>query len=451
MKAYRVGVNLKLGLIVAAVLIAVASLWYTNRLANRLQQDAEDSIELYARGVKHSLETQFEGINPYPDEWRELLDVLTVRSVREALRETGGVDDATLERWRQALLWARSMPPTGETDFVNNEIIYPRRFSVPAILTDLEMEEVSAYNNIEIPRLPSQADTTAFLLAAAREMDRAVEPYVVDIEYQGEVILTQLVHYGESQAIRQLRRLPYLQLFFVGLFILVGYLGFSYVRRSEQNSLWVGMAKEAAHQLGTPISSMMGWVELLRESDDPTSRQTADELDNDIRRLQRVANRFSKIGSRPNLVPTDLGAVVGSVADYMRRRLPRHGRGVDLVVDIPEGLTVPLNAELFEWVIENLIKNALDAIEHAPGRITLSARILADQVQLDISDTGKGIDKRQSKNIFRPGYSTKKRGWGLGLSLAKRIVESYHGGSLELAGSRPGEGSTFRITLKRTG
>jgi len=257
------------------------------------------------------------------------------------------------------------------------------------------------------------------------------------------------MHYGESSLVTAVRWFPYVQLGFVSLFVLVGYFGFSYVRSSEQKSLWVGMAKEAAHQLGTPISSLMGWLEVLRakESVDESERLTFDEIEKDIQRLTRVSSRFSGIGSLPKLDEQSLKPVIENISEYMRRRLPQGGKTVELSIDIPEELKAPLNAELFEWVIENLLKNAIDATLFEQGKIDISAKKMDGNVLIDVSDSGKGIDRRQWKNVFRPGYSTKKRGWGLGLSLARRIVEDYHGGSLVLLHSRPDEGTTFRITL----
>jgi signal transduction histidine kinase len=279
-------------------------------------------------------------------------------------------------------------------------------------------------------------------------MDQVHTPIPIRLRF-GDTELVQQVHYGESRLVRQLRIFPYVQLFIVGLFILVGYLGFSYVRRSEQRSLWVGMAKEAAHQLGTPLSSLMGWVELLRSGslNALQQREAFDEIEKDVDRLRRVAQRFSEIGSMPRLERQPLAPVLHATADYIRRRMPSLGKQVVLVVEAPEGLQLPLNAELFEWVIENLLKNALDAIEGSQGEIAIRAYVQGRAVHIDVHDTGKGIERREWKNIFRPGYSTKKRGWGLGLNLAKRIVEDYHGGTIALVYSKPGQGSTFRITL----
>lgn len=446
MNAYRWGVNLKLGLILSAMLIAVGSLWYTNRLANRLQQNETAIIELYASAIRHLYASQMTTLNPYQAELRDLEALLDDPRSRNALSQFPRGDEDRISGFRKAIGWARSMPPTDQTNFIFNEIIATRRFGIPAITTDNEMSEVAAYNNIDLPALGSAEDTTHYLLRRAAAMTK-FEPFPVELEFDGRVVLSQQVHYDESDTIHQLRILPYVQLFFVGLFILVGYVGFSYVRRSEQNNLWVGMAKEAAHQLGTPISSMMGWAEVLGSMEDDSVRQVSDEMAKDIGRLERVASRFSKIGSRPELAPKSLRTAIEEVADYMRRRLPHQGRNVTLRVDVADHLVAPLNVELFEWVIENLIKNALDAMDGGDGTITIGAEEADGRFVVDVADTGKGIDKRDWKNVFRPGFSTKKRGWGLGLSLSRRIIEEYHGGLLALHFSKPGEGTTFRITL----
>ncbi|HEX8298334.1 MAG TPA: HAMP domain-containing sensor histidine kinase, partial [Rubricoccaceae bacterium] len=266
----------------------------------------------------------------------------------------------------------------------------------------------------------------------------------------------QRVFYGESPLARLIRLFPFVQLAVVGLFVLVGYLGFSYVRRSEQSSLWVGMAREAAHQLGTPLSSIIGWVELLRLGDDaPPAEMVADELERDVDRLKRVADRFEKIGSTSALVPTPLGPVLEAVADYMRPRVSAAG-GVTLSVDSEAGLAAMLNADLFEWVVENLTKNALDAMEgveppRGGHRVDTTAALEGGRVVVRVRDTGKGMDRATARHVFRPGFSTKRRGWGLGLSLARRIVESTHGGTLTVEATRPGGGTTFRIELDPTG
>jgi signal transduction histidine kinase len=209
------------------------------------------------------------------------------------------------------------------------------------------------------------------------------------------------------------------------------------------------MAREAAHQLGTPISSLMGWIEILRLPELSQDRRTeaVDEIEKDAHRLRRVANRFSDIGSMPKMKPMDLAPVVRSTVDYIRRRIPQQGGRVQLHVDVPDGLRAPINEELFAWVVENLLKNALDALDEEGGTIDVRGEQRNEQVRIEVEDTGCGIERREWNNIFKPGFSTKQRGWGLGLSLARRIAEDYHGGSLTLVESHIGQGSTFRIEL----
>ena len=441
MKAYQTSAKIKIGLILAAVLIAVSSLWYTNQLANRLMQQERDAVRLWVRAQEYLASADPQ--NPYRAEFERI----------EAELAGGEAALPAGDARRRALSWARSMPPSEEIDFVFNEIVEPRRFSVPAVITDTAMTAVYTARNVRVDSTRGPEAIEADLLRRAAQFDAIHPPLRLEL---GSGLPAQLIHYGESDMVRALRIFPFVQLLFVALFILVGYLGFSYVRRSEQSNLWVGMAKEAAHQLGTPLSSMLGWIELLRSAPETVSEEVADELEKDVSRLNRVADRFQKIGSMPELSPQPLAPAVEATADYMRRRLPRASRHVDLTVDVPGDLHVMLNRELFEWVIENLLKNALDAMEGAGGSIEVTAfrtpprtgwRTSSRTVTVEVRDTGKGIERGAHRMIFRPGYSTKTRGWGLGLSLAKRIIEEYHGGSLVLAASKPGEGTTFRVNL----
>ncbi len=437
MKAYRTSVKIKLGLIAAAVLIAVASLLYTNLLANRVARQEQAAVQLWARAIEYQARTNV--TNPHLDAFDSLRALLVGPGIGSDL------SDSLAARYAEALGWGRSMPPSDELDFVFSEIVEPARFSVPAVITDSLTNEVRDWRNVEVDSLASYEDQQAELQPLAAKFDAINEPIRFEF-YGGEV---QYVHYGESELARLIRWFPPIQLGFVGLFIFVGYLGFSYVRRNEQSSLWVGMAKEAAHQLGTPLSSMMGWIELLRLPDGADSEAAAavDELERDVDRLRRVADRFEKIGSRPELRPTSIAPVLENVADYVRRRIPQLGNHVTLDVSIEENLTALLNPDLFEWVIENLSKNALDAIE-GDGQIFIDARRRDDDIWIEIRDTGKGIERSAQRHIFRPGFSTKRRGWGLGLSLAKRIVDEYHGGSLTLVDSEVGRGTTFGISLR---
>ncbi|MEX0820613.1 MAG: HAMP domain-containing sensor histidine kinase, partial [Rhodothermales bacterium] len=447
MKAYRHSVRLKLGLILFAVLIAVASLVYTNVLVERLREREQFVMQLWASAQEHLASTSREE-NPYIEQFRELDNVLV-----DAASTGASIPEGSLRTYLDALSWARSMPPSSDVTLAS-EIVLQGRFGIPAIVTDSAMTTPIFWQSVPAPDslgglAPDEEEALrSRLIERARTMAQEYEPIEIALGTEPNQ-LTQYIFYDDSQLVRELTIFPYIQLLFVALFIAVGYLGFSYVRRSEQSSLWVGMAKEAAHQLGTPISSLMGWTELLKESVPPEglAGTALEEIDNDIARLQRVTARFSDIGSLPKLDVQDVKSVIQATADYITRRLPKKARQVELNVDVADGLYAPLNAELFEWVIENLLKNALDAIETPTGSIHVAGSMEDATIRIDVTDTGKGIDRRNWKNVFRPGYSTKKRGWGLGLSLAKRIVEDYHGGTLTLAQSRPGEGSTFRITL----
>jgi signal transduction histidine kinase len=435
MASYSSAVKIKLGLIIAAGLIAIASLWYNNRLANRVQLRELDYTRLWTRALQYQYESQATGINPH----QETL-IAIEQAIRQGSLRASGVAESDM---LAAIRWARRMPPPGETVFVSNEIVIPNRFEVPTVVTDTTGMQIVSYRNIGMDTLATAEDSVRARSLVAR-LDDQYNPLRIDLDI-GEYRLSQVVHYGESDLVGQLRLFPYVQLFFVALFVFVGYMGFSHVRRNEQSNLWVGMAKEAAHQLGTPLSSMLGWIEVLRTGPPTAQDRVATELEKDVARLQRVANRFSKIGSKPDLKSTPLKPVIESVYEYMSRRVPDDG-GVTLEMAVPGELSVPLNAELFEWVIENLIKNALDAIE-MDGSVRVVAYREGQFALIDVIDTGKGIERVNWKNVFRPGYSTKKRGWGLGLSLARRIVEDYHGGTLSLSTSKPGEGSTFRIRL----
>lgn len=252
------------------------------------------------------------------------------------------------------------------------------------------------------------------------------------------------VCYDDSVMLKRLAAYPYIQLGVVMLFVVVAIFALLTSKRAEQNKVWVGLSKETAHQLGTPISSLMAWVEILKENypDD----DMIPEMGKDVKRLELIAERFSKIGSLPEPVPASLNEVMAHVMEYMDRRTSSK---VKFIKDFPdEDIIIKINASLFEWVIENLCKNAVDAMEGS-GTITLHMESAADKAVIEVTDTGKGIRKKDLRNVFKPGFTTKKRGWGLGLSLAKRIVEEYHKGRIFVKSSETGKGTTFRIELKK--
>ena len=262
--------------------------------------------------------------------------------------------------------------------------------------------------------------------------------------------VNQFLYYQNSRLHQLLSYFPFLQLLLLAAFIGVGYISVNNARRAEQNRVWVGMAKETAHQLGTPISAIIGWIEHLRESslDNPDRLEILQEMQNDVARLDLIADRFSKIGSSPSLTPVNLYDQMKELTAYFRRRAPRK-----IIFEEPQSpvdaVYVNINPHLFNWVIENIIRNAIDAMEEGIGKISWTIHEHPDNVEIDISDTGKGIPASKLKTVFEPGYTTKTRGWGLGLSLAQRIIENYHKGRIFVKHSKIGEGTTFAIQLPR--
>jgi len=429
MQAFVAKLKLKLWLSVFAMCIALASLLYTSNLVRHLQERERTSVTIWAAAIEQVALAAEQ--NPYEADFRDMA---------ENLSQT----DPATPRQRAALAWAGRLPIGDHMDFIFDIISkYPP--DVPAAIVDDAGKPIT-WQHLGVPegRELTSEDSLKITQRIAR-MDRVFDPIIIEVQEDSLTSgLNQKVHYGESSVIRDLRIYPYLQLAFVAMFIGFGYLGFSYARRSEQSNLWVGMAREAAHQLGTPISSLMGWVEVMRTNPNADDN-TLKEMDADIQRLGLVANRFNDIGSSPKLENQALEPVVNATANYVRRRFPR--RGMTLNVDVSEDLEAPINAELFAWVIENLLKNAMDAIENEHGRIQIKAGTERNRIYIDVIDNGKGIDRRKWSNIFKPGFSTKTRGWGLGLSLAKRIVADYHAGQLTLVHSAIGQGSKFRILL----
>ena len=253
------------------------------------------------------------------------------------------------------------------------------------------------------------------------------------------------VCYNDSLMLKRLHVYPFVQLGVVMLFVVVAIFALLTSKKAEQNKVWVGLSKETAHQLGTPISSLMAWIEILKEN--YPQDELIPEMDKDINRLQLIADRFSKIGSTPEVTPDNLNMVITHVAEYMDTRTSKK---IKIIRNLPENdIIVNLNAALFEWVVENLCKNAVDAMGGESGSITLSIRDYNEKVAVEVAYTGRGIKKKDLGNVFRPGFTTKKRGWGLGLSLAKRIVEEYHKGRIYVKSSELGKGTTFRIELRK--
>jgi signal transduction histidine kinase len=260
----------------------------------------------------------------------------------------------------------------------------------------------------------------------------------------------QYLYYQNSRLHELLTYFPYLQLLLLGAFVGIGYISINNARRAEQNRVWVGMAKETAHQLGTPISAIVGWIEHLKDSPntDAQELEVLKEMQNDVDRLDLIADRFSKIGSSPSLTPVDIYAQMREITTYIRRRAPRKMIFKEPSTDTPPFI-VGINPPLFNWVIENIMRNALDALEEGTGTIAWDIHPHHEYIEIDISDTGKGIHPSKVKVVFEPGFTTKERGWGLGLSLAKRIIENYHKGKIFVKHSKLGEGTTFAIQLPK--
>jgi signal transduction histidine kinase len=320
----------------------------------------------------------------------------------------------------------------------------------PIIYTDTAMVPYSCKN------VDTELDTMRFFTAETRnrltQYLKAIDAENKPIPIQWEGRILGYMHYGVSPVITKLRWLPYIEITGALLFILIGYIGFSQIKKSEQRYIWVGMAKETAHQLGTPLSSLIGWIDLLKE-DQQNISQALPEMETDAARLNKVAARFSQIGSVPSLKQEDIVKIIGTVVEYFRKRLPQYEHKIVIKEHYQVRPVLYINPDLFEWVLENIIKNAVDAIKSKSGEILISIANDPKEkyINIDIRDTGTGIIYRDQKNVFKPGFSTKRRGWGLGLSLAKRIIEDYHQGKLFILESRVDKGSTFRIMLKTDG
>ena len=361
------------------------------------------------------------------------------------------IRDLATEEHNKMEVWAEAMRTLNRAD-ENTDInlvlkVINGNNTIPVIVLDSN-GNVQAYRNIDIKDCENAEDTMRFVQYMGRKLMREDRDIRIAIDDNNTDSISSAdyinVCYDDSVMLRRLASYPYIQLGVVMIFVVIAIFALLTSKRAEQNKVWVGLSKETAHQLGTPISSLMAWVEILKETypDD----DLIPEMNKDVERLQLIADRFSKIGSLPEPVDTDLKEVMEHVIDYMDRRTSNK---VKMVRDFPEGdIVVKINASLFEWVIENLSKNAVDAMG---GEGTITLRIFEEPTKavIEVTDTGKGIRKKDIRNVFRPGFTTKKRGWGLGLSLAKRIIEEYHKGKIWVKSSEVGVGTTFRIELKK--
>lgn len=341
-----------------------------------------------------------------------------------------------VEQWVEA---SKSILDVNNTETKLAFKIIKDNIDIPIIQTD-EKENILGYVNLDTLKVKKDKN---YLDKQLKRLRAANNPVIYTDPLDSLKI--NKYYYGHTRLLNEVRYYPIVQLCIVALFIAITLLSLQSSFRSAQNQVWAGMAKETAHQLGTPVSSLEGWVEMLKEN--PASEKIAHELEKDVNRLRLVSDRFGKIGSTPHLEPHDVVPQVKNMVDYMKKRatgkitfsLNTHGNGT---------LVAPVSPPLFDWVIENLLKNALDAME-GKGSIAVDMTEEKDAVIIDVADTGKGISKQNTSKVFKPGFTTKKRGWGLGLSLSKRIIEQYHKGHLSVKHSEPGKGTTFRIVLKK--
>ena len=490
----------KWALAVIALLLIAASLWYTNRLVKSIAEQETKQVKMWAAAMEqqammmNSTEEFFNKVSEQEqlrvdllaNAYRSVIDISTNENTAIYLdiirnnisiplvitdskdniifssnlpkdQEGKKIFDAEMKRAYSKFPPIKIDPGYGTVQWLhyNESLIYTELKAVLEGMIDHFMEEITL-NSVGAPVIITNEDQTKILsfgnldtlmMQDTNYVKRQLEimrdendPLQIEFMNTGKAT----IFYRTSDLVEQMRYYPIIQLFVFALFLIVAYLLFSYARRSEQNQVWAGMAKETAHQLGTPLSSLMGWIELLKMQEEPFVG--THEMEKDIERLQIVTDRFSKIGSVPTPEPTDINYLIRDTMDYLQKRFSKK---FEFEINLPEGeLVMPLIPSLFRWVLENLTKNAVDAMgDH--GKITLDLIDDGDHIHLDLSDTGKGIPKSQIKQVFNPGYTSKKRGWGLGLSLAKRIIEDYHKGKIFVKSSVVGEGTTFRITLKK--
>ena len=489
----------KWALAIIALIFIAASLWYTNRLVKSIAEQETRQVKMWAAAMEqqammmNSTEEFFKKVSEQEqlrvellaNAYRRVIDISTDENTAiylEIIQNNISIP-LVITDGKDHIMFSSNLPPEQEGKkifdaemkhayskfhpikidpgygsvqylYYNESLIYTELKAVLEGMINHFMEEITL-NSVGAPVIITNEDESKIL--SFGNLDSLMMQDTVYVARQLEIMRNEndplqiefmntgkaTIFYRTSDLVQQMRYYPMIQFIVAALFILIAYLLFSYARRSEQNQVWAGMAKETAHQLGTPLSSLMGWIELLKMQDEPFVG--THEMEKDIERLQIVADRFSKIGSVPVLEPTDINFLIRDTMDYLQKRFSKF----EFEINLPEGeLVMPLIPSLFRWVLENLTKNAIDAMGDR-GKITLNLLDDGDHIHLDLSDTGKGIPKSKIKLVFNPGYTSKKRGWGLGLSLAKRIIEDYHKGKIFVKSSVVGEGTTFRITLRK--
>ena len=391
MRLYRQAGNIKAALFFGAVVLVGGLLFYTQSIIEDLRGESRETVTLYAqliaKVVTDSSDTELDFV------FREIIQKVQFPVV---VSDPGG----NPEYWR-------NLPGGGQLDSE----------SVRRLMVDMD----------------SQNDPI---------------PLVVSIYSQETSMDTSMVigflHFGDSTLIRQLRRLPYIEIGAAAIFIFLGYIGFQVIRKNEKQHIWFGMSRETAHQLGTPVSSLMGWIERLRDNPQE-SEQVSNQMATDIVRLQQISDRFSKMGSIPSFERVNLRKLLDGTVVYFNTRLPNTGKDISLTVEQGDPVIIQGTPLLLSWALENIIKNAIDSIDKPMGQVSLDVFLQGREAVIFVKDNGKGIPRRDWKNVFRPGYSTKERGWGLGLSLAKRIVEEFQKGGVRIQTSEVGKGTTVEI------
>ena len=388
MRLYQHTGNIKAGLFVLGLVLVSGLMLYTQSLVKNLREDNREIVQLYA----------------------ELMAKAVINDSDENL------------------------------NFIFENVI--KKVQFPIVQTNEEGKPLSWRNLLDNKK------TSEDVKPIVRVMDKQNDP--ISLIYHdpmtGEEHVWGVLHFGDSKLIQRLIWLPYFEIGAISLFILLGFVGFSFIRNSEKQHIWVGMARETAHQLGTPVSALMGWVDWLRKNPEKTL-DIVEEMDADLNRLNQVSERFSQMGSMPKLDETDLSELIKTVVNYLEKRLPTKGKSLKIVNEITSKTNINANVTLLSWAIENVIKNGIDAITQKSGEIRIRLCIEKEEVRIQIHDNGKGVEKKDWKNVFRPGFSTKNRGWGMGLSLTQRIIQDIHRGKIFIKSSSPVSGTTFEIIL----
>ena len=388
MNNYRANANIKLGLFIFGLLLILGLIVYSNFLVNQLRSDNREIVKMYS----------------------------------EIIAKTVNEDSDT------------------NLNFVFDEII--KKIQFPIIYSDIENNPIY-YKNIDVESLDE-------LTKPIESMDLQNKPIPISFSDAAleEDILLGYLHYGDSNLIQRIRWLPFIQISVVGLFIFVGFIGFNSIKNNEKRNIWVGMARETAHQLGTPVSALMGWLDRIKSHPSETDI-VLDEMQSDLNRLEQISDRFSKMSSDSDLEKISLKTLIEQQTVYLQKRLPSLGKDIELLVSTSDNINILGNRTLLGWAIENVIRNGIDSIKKENGKVELSLIDAEKFALIHIKDNGVGILKKDWKNIFRPGFSTKKIGWGLGLSLVKRIIHDIHAGQIKILSSNPNEGTVFEIRLNK--